>query len=305
MLALESKAVAHRTGRASLVAVGIGGMVMAILCLGWFLFGLDSGPVTGGASASSETRAVDTRTSGATREARAETHARSAVQGVSDGKDRSASPAAVAPASKTDRASDPSPALEKDLARVAATFLSKDPDVTGLRAIALSCAQKAVVDEESLRTDASGIRRGKFSIPGTELQGTFKIEGDNYSIDLVVRPPAEAGAGFMAGDLMIGASDSPGATGGAGLTMQFHPDTVDIKCLDGVEGERVVGWGIHQEAKGTVQYPITVRRPPEGAGLMIGHAQAMGPVHVEGDWDVRANDAWLEKLRGFKPASTR
>jgi hypothetical protein len=190
--------------------------------------------------------------------------------------------------------------LAESLDRVGLTFLTNDPDVTGMRGVALECAQKAIVDETSLRTDADGITRGKFTIPDSKLHGTFAIEGDFYRIEIPTSPPRGSGDGFLLSELSVTARDRLGDPTGSAMIVQFHPNTDEAAGLmQGIDGERVVGWAVRADANGAVRDPLTMRRIPGQAGLNIGHAESMKSVPMQGDWDVRANDAWLAKLRAF------
>jgi hypothetical protein len=195
-----------------------------------------------------------------------------------------------------------SPTLEQSLDRVAVTFLTKDPDVAGLRGLAMNCARNAVIDESSVHTDADGITRGKFAVAGSTLEGTFRIQGDDYLIELPMNPPREAGDGFFGASLSVMASSRLGDAKGAGLNVQFNPDTTRAKeVMPTVNEEKIVGWTIGQDAKGSARQPLTMWRVPGQIGLSIGHSGTIEPVSMPGDWDVRANDAWVEKLRGFGP----
>jgi hypothetical protein len=197
-----------------------------------------------------------------------------------------------------ERAGDPPAALEQSLDRVAATFLSEHPDISALRSIAIQCATDAIVDEKSLRTDADGIRRGKFTVAGTKLEGSFQIEGDDFRVELPVHAPRDAGDAFIAAGLTVTASDGAQDPGHAGMTVQFHPMPVAASAPD--HGERIVGWGLHRDSNGSVQIPIVMRRSPDGHGVIVGRAESAESVPLPGDWDVRANDAWLNRLRKFK-----
>jgi hypothetical protein len=187
---------------------------------------------------------------------------------------------------------------EPSLDRVAATFLSEHPDVSALRSIAIQCAKDAVVDEKSVRTDADGTRRGSFTVAGTKLQGSFRFDGDELRVELPVHAPRDAGDAFIAAGLTVVASDGAQDPGHASMTVQFHPAPVAASAPD--HGERIVGWGLHRDANGSVQIPLVMRRSPDGHGVIIGRAESIEPVALPGDWDVRANDAWLNRLRAFK-----
>jgi len=191
--------------------------------------------------------------------------------------------------------------LEESLDRIGLTFLTSDPDVTGMRGVALECAQKAIVDEKSLRTDANGITRGSFTIPDSELHGRFEIRDDHYQIDLPMSPPRGSGDGFLLGELTVNARDRLGDPNGSAINVQFHPDTDRAsELMQGSDGERIIGWAVRSNSNGAVRDPLTMRRVPGQDGLSIGHSESMKSVPMQGDWDVRANDAWLEKLRAFK-----
>jgi hypothetical protein len=206
-----------------------------------------------------------------------------------------ASETATVPASKTD---EQPPALEQSLDHAAATFLSDRPDVSAMRTIAIQCARDAIVDETSIRTEPDGSKHGKFMVAGTKLQGSFQIVGDDFRVEIPLHAPRDTGDTFIAAGMSVNANDGAQSAERAGMTVQFHPQPYASSAPE--TGERIVGWTVHRDANGSMQFPITMSRADDGRSVIIGNARSIERVPLPGDWDVLANDAWLKKLRKFK-----
>ena len=268
--------------------------LLVLIAVGWFVLTRSTSPTT---DAGSRERDLAVRTPASRAESRriGAEDARAETASVDSREPAVAPQSTIEPA---EHAGDPPAALEQSLDRVAATFLSEHPDVSALRSIAIQCAKDAIVDEKSLHTDADGIRRGKFTVAGTTLQGSFQIDGDDFRVELPVHAPRDAGDAFIAAGLTVTANDGAQDSGHAGMTVQFHPMPLAASAPD--HGERIVGWGLHRDTNGSVQIPFAMRRSPDGRGVNIGRSESIEPVALPGDWDVRANDAWLNRLRKFK-----
>lgn len=192
------------------------------------------------------------------------------------------------------------PTSTAELSTALATFASETPDVASLRRAVEGLARTAVIDPAELLTDKSGNVRGRFTIPGTKLAGSFTIEGDRFDVDVMTAPPLDADAALTRAVVSVSTSVDAGRATQGEVGAKFYPDT-SAPPDDGSTEERHMGWGAHVTETGTTQRAQAAQWDAALRAWKVTSSSKLAHVDVPGDWDLRANQAWIDRLAQFQP----
>jgi len=195
------------------------------------------------------------------------------------------------------------------LDRLAATFLTEQPDLVGFNEFVRSLSVSARVLPESIETIDGELVKGEFGVDGTGLRASFEIEDDRYAVRLgnprlrALSPPEVALAPpFARLFVSFGFREDQGIPDKAHLNVQYHPDTRRSARTSGLEdGEtRLSGYTVSISTEGAKAEPILVR--PSGRSWQIGRLDGVQAELVEGPpYDASAFDPWLRLLRPYAP----
>lgn len=212
-------------------------------------------------------------------------------------------PVPVADVAAVESAPAAAPAISSSTAELEtalATFASDAPNVVALRRAVEALACAAEIDPAKVLTDKSGIVQGRFTIPGTKLAGSFTIEGDRFDVQLMTKPPPGADAALSRAIVSVSTSVDEGRATQGEVGAKFYPDTSGPPD-DGSTAERHMGWGAYVTEKGTTQHAQAAQWDPTLRSWRVASSSKLASVDVPGDWDVRANQAWVDRLAQFQP----
>ena len=194
------------------------------------------------------------------------------------------------------------------LDRILTTFRTDRPDFDALHAALDELARTAVVDSDSLGTDAvTGHAVGSFTVPGSSVIAVFDIDTTSKdrsaatgSLRFEWGTRNDLGADFIARDLVL---QFRGMTAGrmrGATTVQFHPNT-RRKPSDvlGTSGEIVVGWIAAYEDRGAHLEPLTARAGSEPGSWSIGRGGSVPPLDQPGTPPTPVHDDWYRRIEPF------
>jgi RNA polymerase sigma factor (sigma-70 family) len=183
----------------------------------------------------------------------------------------------------------------------AGSFLTATPDFASFEEAVSMLADNAHVDEKSVhRNVEDGSINGKFTVPGSDLVGSFKIMGDRYSINLEPSPGVPLPAPFGLRNITVSILEEQGHVKTTDNTVQYHP-SIKKYPIDSIPAgvEVYVGWNFEVGSKGTIATPTSMKQTPDGTGWTIGNSQTF--TSIEGQWgSTAAYELWFNKLSGFK-----
>ena len=183
----------------------------------------------------------------------------------------------------------------------AGSFLTATPDFASFEEAVSMLADNVHVDEKSVhRNVEDGSINGKFTVPGSDLVGSFKIMGDRYSINLEPSPGVPLPAPFGFRNITVSFLEEQGHVNKTDNTVQYHPSLRKYPIDSIAAGVEVyVGWNFEVGSKGTIATPTSMKQTSDGTGWTIGNSQTF--TSIEGQWgSTAAYELWLNKLSGFK-----
>ena len=191
----------------------------------------------------------------------------------------------------------------EELERIAASFLTENPDVSALVRFFSGLPAVAVVDESSVSGDPGWESvTGNLLVPGSAVELSFTIHKGTYLVTYAGAGPRES---FLGCDVSLSFSDDPEKERFA-VQVQHSPDTSvsPSEALESGDGEEFVGWTVMVGKEGSVLQPLSMRVNDAG-GWTIGHSESVAPRTEAWLWDTRTRDLWLQLLKPLLKVGSR
>jgi RNA polymerase sigma factor (sigma-70 family) len=192
---------------------------------------------------------------------------------------------------------------QEELERIAASFLTQDPDAAALVRLFSELPREVEVDEASVSVDPGwGAVSGKLLVAGSAVALSFTIHEGLYLVTYTGGGQRET---FLGCDVSLSFSDNPERENFA-VQVQYSPDTSisPHEALGADHGEEFVGWTATVGREGSLLQPLSMQVDDAG-GWRIGHSVSVAPRTEPWLWDVRTRDRWLQLLKPLETGSPR
>ena len=189
--------------------------------------------------------------------------------------------------------------VDRDLDRIAESFLSETPDCQGLARFWDRMSKGSAVVPGSVKQEGL-VTTGEISLPGTQAHARFQVSEGQYRVTLDTSSASLSDKQFAMRSVVLTFRDENGVAARGAASVQHHPDTgrSAAEVLGGAE--KILGWSVTERNGRLNAVPITARLGKDGQSWEIGRSLTMQPIPADFGPNGQAEQALLDVIKSAK-----